>query len=271
MERCGLAAPAGVGLIRRLTQWREARQLARHAIPEALWQQTLRRYPFLPRGAEQARLRQLSSLFLARKEFHGAGGLVVDDAMAVAVAAQACLPVLELGLGLYDASRTLVMHPAEVLAPRTDADARGLVHEWQEELAGEALDGGPLMLAWSAVEAGAATPAPGEPVFNVVIHEFVHLIDMANGEADGVPPLPNAAATAHWHEQLSRAWDRFGDRIAHREPSCIDAYGNVALEEFFAVASEAFFVAPGSLRAEDAALHRLLAGYFRPSKAASSA
>lgn len=259
-----------MGLIRRLARWVEARQLARHAIPEALWQHTLQRYPFLPRGTEQTRLRQLCSLFLARKEFHGAGGLVVDDAMAVAVAAQACLPVLELGLGLYEASRTLVLHPAEVLAPRADADDRGLVHEWQEELAGEALDGGPLMLAWSAVEA-AADLTPGEPVFNVVIHEFVHLIDMANGEADGVPPLPDAAAAARWHEALSRAWDRFGDRVAHREPSCIDAYGNVALEEFFAVASEAYFVAPEALQAEDVALYRQLADYFRPSKAASSA
>jgi Mlc titration factor MtfA (ptsG expression regulator) len=37
-------------------------------------------------------------LFLAEKEFAGAHGLEVTDAMRVSIAAQACLPILELGL-----------------------------------------------------------------------------------------------------------------------------------------------------------------------------
>lgn len=207
----------------------------------------------------------MSSLFLARKEFHAAGDLVLTDAMAVAVAAQACLPVLELGLGLYDATTTIVLHPAEVEAPRRDHDEGGLVHEWTEELAGEAMDGGPLMLAWSAVDA-AAMQAVDAPVFNVVIHEFVHLIDMANGDADGLPPLPSAAESKRWIEALTLAWDRFADRVAHREPSCIDRYGSAQLDEFFAVASEAFFVQPARLEGEDPQLYSQLAGYFRPSR-----
>lgn len=249
-----------MGLIARWRAWRERRLIERHPIPDALWAQTLARYPFLP---DSPRLRAISSLFLARKEFHGAGGLVLTDAMAVAVAAQACLPVLELGLALYDATTTIVLHPAEVEAPRRDHDEGGLVHEWSEELAGEAMEGGPLMLAWSAVDA-AATQSEDAPVFNVVIHEFVHLIDMANGEADGLPPLPSAAEGKRWIETLTLAWDRFADRVAHREPSCIDPYGSAELDEFFAVASEAFFVQPARLAAEDPQLFSLLAGYFRP-------
>lgn len=246
-------------MLRRLQRWRERRLIERFRIPDALWAATLAQFPFLP---PQTRLRDMSSLFLARKQFHAAGGLVIDDAMAVAVAAQACLPVLELGLGLYDATRTVVLHPAEVEAPRRDHDDIGLVHEWAEELAGEAMDGGPLMLAWSAIEAGAAQAADA-PVFNVVIHEFVHLIDMANGAADGLPPLPSAADSRRWLAELTLAWDRFADRVAHREPSCIDPYGTGELDEFFAVAAEAFFVQPLRLRDEDAALYRQLAAYFR--------
>jgi len=97
-----------------------------------------------------------------------------------------------------------------------------------------------------------------------VIHEFVHLIDLGNGESDGLPPLPSAEASRVWLDGLSAAWDRFADRIAHREPSCIDPYGTEALDEFFAVAAEAFFVDPEALRAEDPALHQQLAGYFQP-------
>ena len=70
------------------------------ADPGPLWQLTLARYPFLAaRQADNlAALREMTTLFLAQKEFSGAGGLVVDDRMAVAIAAQACLPALELGL-----------------------------------------------------------------------------------------------------------------------------------------------------------------------------
>ncbi|MFN4115102.1 MAG: zinc-dependent peptidase [Inhella sp.] len=248
-----------MGLIANWRRWRERRLIERHAIPDTLWSATLARYPFLP---HHRRLREMSSLFLAHKEFHAAGGLQLTDAMAVAVAAQACLPVLELGLGLYQATTTIVLHPAEVVAPRRDRDEGGLVHEWTQELAGEAMDGGPLMLAWSAVEAAALLPDDA-PVFNVVIHEFVHLIDMANGDADGLPPLPSAAEGKRWIEELTLAWDRFADRVAHREPSCIDPYGTAQLDEFFAVAAEAFFVQPARLKKEDPRLFAQLAGFFR--------
>lgn len=242
-------------------RWREARLVARHPIPDALWQATLARHPFLPDDAE---LRRLTSLFLATKQFHGVG-LMVSDAMAVAVAAQACLPVLHLGLQWYGATRGIVLHPSEVRATRSDTDDSGLVHEWDEELAGEAMDGGPLMLAWSAVEAGSLQPADA-PVFNVVLHEFVHLLDMATGDANGVPPLPSAAQSRRWHADLTQAWDRFADRVAHREPSCIDPYGCAELPEFFAVAAEAFFVQPQRLQDEDPALFAQLQGYFQPAR-----
>ncbi len=243
-------------------RWRDDRRVARHAIPDVLWQATLARYPFLPNDPA---LRRLASLFLATKRFDGIG-LEVTDAMAVDVAAQACLPVLHLGLQWYDGTRGIVLHPHEVRATRSDTDDHGLVHEWDEELAGEAMEGGPLMLAWSAVQAG-AEQVDDAPVFNVVLHEFVHLLDMATGEANGVPPLPSAAASRRWHNDLVLAWDRFADRVAHREPSCIDPYGCTALAEFFAVAAEAYFVQPQRLQAEDPALFAQFAGYFNPSPA----
>ena len=73
----------------------------RTQIPDALWQQTLSGFPFLRQctSAELSRLRELSGRFLEQKEFHGAQELVVTDAMAVAIAAQACLPVLHMGPG----------------------------------------------------------------------------------------------------------------------------------------------------------------------------
>ena len=78
----------------RLRQRSEQRAVARATIPDALWALTLARYPFLaPREPRDiARAARLSSLFLDSKEFSGAHGLEVSDDMAVAIAAQACLP-----------------------------------------------------------------------------------------------------------------------------------------------------------------------------------
>lgn len=131
-----------------LRSWRERRAARRHAIPDALWQLTLLRYPFLARRSEDdlTELRRLCSLFLASKEFHGADGFEVTDEVAAAVAAQACLPVLRLGLDWYGGFVGIVMHAGEVVAQRRYEDEDGIVHEYDEELAGEAMEGGPLML-----------------------------------------------------------------------------------------------------------------------------
>jgi Mlc titration factor MtfA (ptsG expression regulator) len=54
-------------ILKALRHWREQRAAERHAIPDALWQLTLLRYPFLARRSEDdlAELRRLSSLFLS--------------------------------------------------------------------------------------------------------------------------------------------------------------------------------------------------------------
>lgn len=252
-------------LLQAWTARREARAVRRHAIPEALWQLTLLRYPFLAqRSADDlAELRRLSSLFLSRKEFHGAGGFEVDDEVAVAVAAQACLPVLRLGLNWYDGFVGIVMHEGEVVARREVMDEDGIVHEYDEELAGEAMEGGPLMLAWQAVAASDDPALHGsDAVYNVVIHEFAHVIDMRDGLADGVPPLDDGRRE-HWINTLDTAWMRFCERVDAGEDTLIDPYGAEAVEEFFAVAVEAFFVAPAAMRAEEPAMYALLAGFFK--------
>ena len=54
--------------------------------------------------------------------------------MAVAIAAQACLPVLRLGLDWYDGFVGIVVHSDEVVARREVMDEDGIVHEYDEAL-----------------------------------------------------------------------------------------------------------------------------------------
>jgi hypothetical protein len=249
-------------LWQRLRQRSEQRAVERRAIPDAIWQLTLARYPFLTwrDEADLAELRRLSSLFLDSKEFSGAQGLVVGDDMAVAIAAQACLPVLRLGLKPYDAFVGIVVQPDEVQVRREFVDDDGIVHEYDDVLAGEAMEGGPVMLSWRDVsEAGESA----EWAYNVVVHEFAHVLDMGDGLADGIPPLASATERQRWHAVLMADYESFCQRVDAGEDTVLDPYGAESPEEFFAVASEAFFVASQDMRAEHAALYALLAGYYR--------
>jgi hypothetical protein len=64
-------------------------------------------------------------------------------------------------------------------------------------------------------------------------------------------------------ETLMPEYDRWCERIVCGYESAIDPYGAEAPEEFFAVASEAFFVTPTALKEEQPALYRLLSSYYR--------
>ena len=241
---------------------RDEAAIARRAIPDDLWRRTLVRYPFLRRrdAADDEALRRLASLFLDRKEFHAAGGLRLDNAMVVAIAAQAVLPVLRLGLGRYDGFVGIVVHPDQVVAHREVADDDGLVHEYDEVLSGEAVSGGPLMLSWRDVRGAGRSAAQG---YNVVIHEFAHVLDLADGAADGVPLLPRGLGRDEWLAVLEADFERFCERTERAEDTALDPYGASGIDEFFAVASEAFFVAPRAMRAEHAELHALFARFYR--------
>lgn len=237
-------------------------------IDPALWSQTMAHYPFLAQrpAAQVMRLQELSALFLAEKEFHGAQGLVITDAMALAIAAQACLPVLHFGpgrqpLAWYDDFVGIVVHPEEVVARRTVQDEAGVVHQYDEVLAGEAMPDGPVMLSWRDVRA--TDPDSG---YSVVIHEFVHKLDLRDGLADGCPALPRPARQA-WLATLEAAFEAHADQVslAERfgaEPPWLDPYGAESLSEFFAVASEAYFVNRARFSQTHPDLTRLFDSYY---------
>ncbi len=239
------------------------------AIPDALWQHMLQRYPFLTSsaGGDSKRLRDLTAQFLAQKQFSGAHGLRVTDDMAVAIASQACLPVLNLGLKLYDDFKGIVVHPGAMLARRNVVDAAGVHHFYKEVLVGEAMQGGPITLSWHDSAPSTGHEARG---YNVVIHEFAHKLDMhpsAGGIANGCPPQPSRAARAVWQTTMQAAFDSFKDQVVMAErfgalPPWLDAYGATSPAEFFAVACEAYFVNRQRFEADFPAVKRLFDAYF---------
>jgi Mlc titration factor MtfA (ptsG expression regulator) len=251
-------------------QRREAAAVARRPIADDLWKRTLVRYPFLRRrsAADVAVLRRLTSLFLDRKEFDAKAGVRLTNDVVVAVAAQACLPVLRLGLQAYDGFVGIVLHPDQVVARRNVVDDDGVVHEYDELLAGEAMEGGPVMLSWRDVRTAGRSAADA---YNVVIHEFAHVLDMADGHANGVPRLPPELPLAEWQAVLEAEFNAFIARVEADEATTLDPYGAEAPEEFFAVASEAFFVNPLAMKDEHPALYGVFVRFYRQDPAVEAA
>ena len=231
-----------------LTDWRRRRVLRKHRIDDALWP----RLPFLPRTKK---LKDLALLFLAEKQFTGAHGLQLTDAMRLSIAAQACLPILELGLDWYAGFTGIVVYPGDFRVQRTEVDEHGVVHEWDDELAGEAMPGGPVVLSWDA--------AAHDSEINVVIHEFAHKLDMLNGAADGLPPLHPGMNPAAWTAAFKDAYEGFCDAVEREKDTWLDPYAAEHPSEFFAVISEAFFEDPAETRRRYADVYEQLKLFYR--------
>ena len=253
-------------------------------IPSSLWLHVLQRHPFLQALSleEKSKLRALSALFLHSKQFSGANGLVVDDRMALTIAAQACVPLLYRGdasraIAVYDDFVGIVVHPGTMVATRDVHEGAGLVSQRRMMLEGEAMERGPVTLSWAAIDQNPTQQA--ERGTSVVIHEFCHKIDMASGEADGCPPLPSgfmgharvSDARAHWLAVLNTAFEQHAEQVEAAErfgqpAPWLDAYGAESLAEFFPVACEGYFTQRARFAQELPELLALFDALFRPSK-----
>jgi Mlc titration factor MtfA (ptsG expression regulator) len=240
-----------------LTEWRRRRVLAKHHIDDALWERATRPLAFLPRTPK---LRELALLFMAEKEFAGAHDLEVSDLMRVSIAAQACTPILELGLDWYAGWHGIVVYPGDFRVRRREIDEDGVVHEWEDELAGEAMPGGPVVLSWDA--------AAHDPAMNVVLHEFAHKLDMLNGEADGVPPLHVGMDRRAWQKAFEEAYEGFCDALERGKDTWLDPYAGEHPSEFFAVVSEAFFCEARETKRRYPRVYEQLALFYRQDPAA---
>lgn len=240
--------------------WRRllARREPAPSIPDALWEEARAALPFFDwlDEDEWQRLRHLAGRFLHAKEFTAIGGLELSDAMLLGIAVQASLPVLNLGLERYQGWLGIVVYPDEFVINRQLIDEDGVAHEYREIAAGEASFDGPLLVSWEDVR-------QSEAGYSVVIHEIAHKLDMANGAADGFPPLAAGMSASAWEAALRAAYEDFSARVADGAASAIDPYAAENPGEFFAVLCETFFTAPHHLYAEYPAAYAQLCGFFR--------
>lgn len=228
------------------------------AVEAAQWARVEAGLPFLGHlsAAERERLRAMALEFIAQKEWHGAQGLTLTPDIQLAIALQACLPVLNLGLDSYKGWVGVIVYPGDFVIPRQQMSEDGVVHEYDDEVAGEAWEGGPVLLSWFD------RPEDADGM-NVVIHEFAHKLDMLNGPPDGLPPLHEGMRRQAWIDAFEPAYADFCARVDDGEDTYIDPYAAEHPAEFFAVTSEVFFEAPDLLHHEYPAVYAQLRQFYR--------
>jgi len=240
------------------------------AIDDPTWAAVQRRAALLRQlDPEQLqRLRTLSERFLRRKTIQAVAGLELDATRRCLIAALCSLPLLRLPDDWLDDWHEVIVYPGQFRVRRHDYDeASGVIAEWDDELAGESWERGPLVLSWADVRADLRRPREG---YNVVVHEIAHKLDGLDGVLDGTPPL-SGALRADWVRACQAAFDDLCTQVdAGHEPP-IDAYAAEAEDEFFAVVSEYHYSAPDVLAAAYPDVAAVLSRFYGPSPWPASA
>ena len=204
------------------------------------------------------RLEGLIAVFLDQVSFQGYDGLEVTEEMRLVIAAQACLLVSGQKNRWYRDLRTILIYPGAFTSIQTEHN--GLVERQTNKVRiGESWDRGPVILSWAHAAEGAFIDNDGH---NVVLHEFAHQLDTATGVTDGAPLLARNHDAARWAKVFQEAYARLVDNIQNGRDTVLDPYGTTAPAEFFAVAVEAFFEQPDTLRRSEPALYAQMAEYF---------
>jgi MtfA peptidase len=232
----------------------------------AVWEDILRRnvaHYCLLNVDERAQLHALIHVFIAEKDWEGAGGLDLTDEIRVTISAQACLLLLGIPHNYYRNVESIIVYPSTVLPPprklgffETALEPVELSHP----IIGQAFRQGPVIIVWDAALQGGRHPESGH---NVIYHEFAHKLDMLDGAADGTPPLRDRAEYRDWVKTCSREYLRLKHDAEHGRKSFLNAYGATNEAEFFAVATEQFFDQPRLMLKNAPDLYRVLKEYYR--------
>ncbi|MBP6600429.1 MAG: zinc-dependent peptidase [Verrucomicrobiales bacterium] len=228
---------------------------------EVILSRDVPRYRALPANV-RTRFAGFTRVLMEEKNYEACGGLAeVTEKMKLVISAQAAILLLELPRhGFYPRLRSILVYPGAF------RDAGRRQFDLPEEstrgsLLGESWPTGSIILSWDSVLAGGRSCDDG---MNVVIHEFAHQLDQANGAADGIPALRNRRAYVAWGEVFEREYQTLVDECNAgdgKEPF-LDPYGATNPAEFFAVASETFFEMPGDLKEEHPLLYEQLRDYY---------
>jgi Mlc titration factor MtfA (ptsG expression regulator) len=210
-----------------------------------------------------ADLRELEGkarVLLEEKSFEGCGGLDLTDEHRVTIAAYGALLLLHRETDYYPRLHSILVYPSAFLAPVRHAVGEVAGIETDEERIGESWSAGSLVVSWEDVVADIEDAEAG---CSVLIHEFAHQLDEEESLGEGVPALDSSRAYRSWQQVFSREYEAHCAAVDGGRRTLLDEYAAESPAEFFAVASETFFLLPVDLRMRHPELYRELAAFYR--------
>lgn len=181
-----------------------------------------------------------------------AGHVEVTDEDKLLVAASAVIPVWSFPDWYYFNVDKIFLLPASF----NEKFECGQVDSIFTGMVGTGPMSGKLALSKPALHQGFANSFDKH---NVGIHEFVHLIDLADGDCDGFPErLKQYAYSIPWFELIEKKITDIDSKQSN-----IRDYGATNKAEFFAVSSEYFFERPKMMQDKHPKLFKALSEFYQ--------
>jgi Mlc titration factor MtfA (ptsG expression regulator) len=210
-------------------------------------------YAHLPEEQKKEFERRVQD-FLANIRIRGVG-TSVDRLDELYVGASAIIPIFKFKHWIYRDLKEVLLYPNAFNQQfETRGENRRILG-----MVGKGSLSGKMILSKRALRMGFSNQTDKK---NTAIHEFLHLIDDADGSIDGFPyALKDTPVSLPWFDLMNRKIKE----IEHNKTD-INRYGATNNAEFFAVAGEYFFERPELLKRKHPELFRLLDRWFCPSK-----
>ena len=194
------------------------------------------------------------SYFLHTTKISPEKGAVVNDEHKILIAASATIPLFHFQNWSYENLDEVLVYPGTFNEKyNTEEDKRNILG-----MVGDGAMHRKMIISLPALMSGFNHDGD----YNTAIHEFVHLIDKADGEVDGVPEylIP---------KELIQPWlEEMESTIAaiRRDKSDIRDYAATNPAEFLAVVSEYFFQKPKMLKEDHPELYDMLNEIYNGNK-----
>ncbi len=236
------------------TQKHRERQQLLHTPFPAKWKAILEQYVVFYQALSDSEKRRFETeiqIFLHETRITGIQ-TEVDDTTMILAAASAEIPVFGFPEWEYENLGEILIYPNAFTKDfRIEGPNRTV-----QGMVGTGLMQGLMILSKPALIGGFQNSKDKK---NVGIHEFVHLLDAADGQYDGIPKLfMKHQYIAPWLEIIRKETLRINKGLSKMNP-----YGATNLIEFFAVASEYFFEHPQALQKNNPDLYHVLSLVFK--------
>jgi Mlc titration factor MtfA (ptsG expression regulator) len=199
----------------------------------------------------QIQFRKDAAWFLSNTRIVGEGW-EVDQLSEHLVAASAIIPIFHFEeWNSYELDEVLLLRSSFNFNLETDKDDSLILG-----MVGTGVLEGKMILSAEALHEGFINPGD---MHNVGIHEFVHLLDKADGRIDGLPKsLISHSYSLPWIQLI-----RYKMELTRQGQTEINPYGGLNLAEFLSITSEYFFENPEGFRKNHPELFEQMDKMFR--------